>query len=84
MSIFRQIFNALVRLYLKLREYRNLSRSRKALMHLSDAMLRDIGISRKQAIQQASLPFWKKSHGTKLACEGKPKARLNKLLGLGK
>lgn len=33
--------------------------TRRALLELSDAQLRDIGLSRDQANREASLPFWK-------------------------
>lgn len=33
--------------------------TRRALLELSDAQLRDIGLSRQQATREASLPFWK-------------------------
>ena len=33
--------------------------TRRALLELSDAQLRDIGLSRDQADREASLPFWK-------------------------
>ena len=33
-------------------------RSRLALMELSDAQLKDIGISRSQAFREANRPFW--------------------------
>lgn len=33
--------------------------TRSALRELSDAQLRDIGLTREQASQEASLPFWK-------------------------
>ncbi len=35
------------------------SRSRRQLRTLSDSQLNDIGISRKDADLQASLPFWR-------------------------
>jgi uncharacterized protein YjiS (DUF1127 family) len=34
-------------------------RQRQALRQLDDRMLADIGISRSQAIEEASKPFWK-------------------------
>jgi uncharacterized protein YjiS (DUF1127 family) len=37
--------------------FRRLS-TRKALLGLSDAQLRDIGLSREQAKAEAQLPFW--------------------------
>ncbi|WP_084307142.1 DUF1127 domain-containing protein [Phytopseudomonas flavescens] len=33
--------------------------TRRALLELSDVQLRDIGLSRDQAREEASLPFWK-------------------------
>jgi len=33
--------------------------TRRALLELSDAQLRDIGLSREQAQREARLPFWK-------------------------
>ena len=33
-------------------------RSRLALMELSDAQLKDIGISRSEAFREANRPFW--------------------------
>jgi uncharacterized protein YjiS (DUF1127 family) len=35
------------------------ARQRRALAQLSDAQLRDIGISRSAARQEASQPFWR-------------------------
>ena len=34
-------------------------RQRRALLRLDDAMLKDIGISRVDAIQEGSKPFWR-------------------------
>lgn len=33
-------------------------RSRLALMEMSDAQLKDIGVSRSQAFREANRPFW--------------------------
>lgn len=33
--------------------------TRRALLDLSDAQLRDVGLSRQDARREASLPFWK-------------------------
>ncbi|MCB1464537.1 MAG: DUF1127 domain-containing protein [Nitratireductor sp.] len=33
-------------------------RSRRALMNLNDRQLRDIGVSRDEALREASRPFW--------------------------
>jgi uncharacterized protein YjiS (DUF1127 family) len=34
-------------------------RQRKALLDLDDRMLADVGITKSQAIEEASKPFWK-------------------------
>lgn len=39
-------------------KWRQLSRSRDDLASLSDAILRDIGLSRAQAAFESSKPFW--------------------------
>ncbi len=36
------------------------SRQRRALMALPDTLLRDIGLSRRDAIIEASKPFWRR------------------------
>ncbi len=41
-----------------LAEWRHRARSRRELMNLSDADLRDIGITRCSAAFEASKPFW--------------------------
>ena len=38
--------------------WRQLSRERHALRHLSDDMLKDIGISREAVQREARRPFW--------------------------
>ncbi len=65
------IIRPLIRLYIKAAEYRALSRSRTALKLLSDAGLRDIGITREQAMAQACLPFWRKSKPTQQVLKAK-------------
>lgn len=39
-------------------EWRTRARSRNELMNLSDRTLRDIGVSRSDAMFEASKPFW--------------------------
>lgn len=34
-------------------------RQRRALLELSDALLKDIGVSRADALREASKPFWR-------------------------
>jgi len=43
----------------RLKEYRELSRQRKQLAQLPDYLLKDIGISRADALKEADKPFWK-------------------------
>jgi uncharacterized protein YjiS (DUF1127 family) len=38
--------------------WRSRQRERRALMELDDRFLRDIGITRFQAMQEAGKPFW--------------------------
>jgi uncharacterized protein YjiS (DUF1127 family) len=38
--------------------WREVRRQRRALLALSDQLLKDIGISRADAIREASRPFW--------------------------
>jgi uncharacterized protein YjiS (DUF1127 family) len=46
----------------RLLHWHELARQRRALLALSDHMLKDIGISRAEAEREASRPFW--SDGT--------------------
>jgi uncharacterized protein YjiS (DUF1127 family) len=43
----------------QLRKYRELSRQRKLLAQLPDYLLKDMGISRADALNEASKKFWK-------------------------
>lgn len=38
--------------------WRNLARQRRELARLSDEMLKDIGVSRVDALREAKRPFW--------------------------
>ena len=42
----------------RLLEWHELARQRRALLALSDHMLKDIGINRAEAEREASQPFW--------------------------
>ncbi|WP_250655482.1 DUF1127 domain-containing protein [Alkalimarinus coralli] len=42
----------------KLREYRENSRQRRQLAQLPDYLLKDIGITRADALKEAEKPFW--------------------------
>ena len=39
--------------------YHSVAKQRRALMRLTDRELKDIGLSRVDALQEASKPFWK-------------------------
>jgi len=41
-----------------LKQWQQNYRTRKALIRLSDEQLKDVGLSRKQAQNEASKPFW--------------------------
>jgi uncharacterized protein YjiS (DUF1127 family) len=44
--------------FARLLHWHELARQRRALLALSDHMLKDIGISRAEAEREASRPFW--------------------------
>jgi uncharacterized protein YjiS (DUF1127 family) len=52
---FPLVINALIK---RLALYRARRRSRRALLALSDDLLKDIGLSRAQAIAEGAKPFW--------------------------
>jgi len=54
-----RIMSAGVAAFAQLREWRERSRSRQALLRLDDHMLRDLGIDRATAEFKGSLPFWR-------------------------
>jgi len=43
----------------RLKEYSDASRQRRQLAQLPDYLLKDIGISRADALKEADKPFWK-------------------------
>jgi len=45
-------------LWARLRNARAITRQRHALAALDDAMLRDIGLTRSDALREAGRPFW--------------------------
>jgi uncharacterized protein YjiS (DUF1127 family) len=42
-------------------EWQEIARQRRAIRHLSDEILKDIGLSRSDADREASRPFWDSS-----------------------
>jgi uncharacterized protein YjiS (DUF1127 family) len=49
--------------FARLLHWHDLARERRALLALSDDMLKDIGISRAEAEREASRPFWREGIG---------------------
>ncbi len=49
---------AIMRVWLKVKAWREVSRQRNQLSNLSDPLLKDIGISRADAIREANRVFW--------------------------
>ncbi|MDH0704301.1 DUF1127 domain-containing protein [Pseudomonas toyotomiensis] len=49
---------ALVGVWRMLRRWRQLARERAQLAQLNDAALKDLGLSRADALQEAERPFW--------------------------
>lgn len=47
-----------IRMAMKLERMMERRRSRRALLELSDAQLKDIGISRADAVREGLRPFW--------------------------
>ena len=56
----RHARNALNRAFAALRKWRRRSRDRAALASFDDRMLRDIGVSRVDALFEINKPFWRK------------------------
>lgn len=50
---------SLARVWAQIQDWREIYRQRRALLGLSDAMLKDIGISRVDALQEGNKPFWR-------------------------
>lgn len=50
---------ALDRAWVCVRGWREIHRQRRALLSLDDAMLKDIGLSRVDALQEGNKPFWR-------------------------
>lgn len=49
---------SLAGVYRTLRRWRQLARERGQLARLNDAALKDLGLSRADALQEAERPFW--------------------------
>lgn len=56
----RSLLALLGRAYRVLREWRRRTRSRAELLRLDDRALRDIGITRAEALYEIDKPFWRK------------------------
>ena len=49
----------ILRIGKRLREYHRIARQRRELLTLNDTMLKDIGLSRADAIREGDKPFWR-------------------------
>ena len=57
-SLVRQLARQAERAVTTLLRWHELARQRRALMRLDDTMLKDIGLSRTDALREADRPFW--------------------------
>lgn len=57
-SLVRQLARQAERAVTTLLRWHELARTRRALMRLDDTMLKDIGLSRTDALREADRPFW--------------------------
>ena len=55
----RLLFQTVAGALQQVNRWRQVRRQRRALYELSDYMLKDIGISRYEAMREAEKPFWK-------------------------
>ena len=54
-----RLLDLLKMLVSRVRHYRKVAYQRKMLAQMSDHMLKDIGITRADALNEANKPFWK-------------------------
>lgn len=54
----RPVYRTMTGITHQLRCWYDVSRQRKQLMELDDRLLDDIGVSRDEALKEASRPFW--------------------------
>ena len=57
-SLIRQLARRADRVITTLLRWHELARQRRALMGMDDHMLKDIGLSRADALREAERPFW--------------------------
>jgi uncharacterized protein YjiS (DUF1127 family) len=57
-SLARQLARQAERAITTLLRWQELARQRRALLRLDDHMLKDIGVSRTDALREAERPFW--------------------------
>ncbi len=57
-SELREGMSVFAKLVSRVRRWRELSRQRRELAQLSDDLLKDIGLSRADALREANRPFW--------------------------
>lgn len=57
-SLVQQLARQVERAITALLRWRELARQRRALLRMDDHMLKDIGLSRADALREAERPFW--------------------------
>lgn len=58
-STLKRIVRPVKRFATLLAIWRERARSRRALQQLDDAILRDIGLTRREVVQESRKPFWR-------------------------
>ena len=84
MNVLVRIVNViefLSKVTIKYKHYQHLHKSRKRLNALSDDLLKDIGVSRSEAIKEAEKYFWQDNIQPTLSEENKKKSSLKYLKG---
>ncbi len=59
LNVRARLARALIQIRNQVRNWGEIRRQRRALLSLSDAMLKDMGISRVDALQEGTKPFWR-------------------------
>jgi uncharacterized protein YjiS (DUF1127 family) len=63
-SFVRELARQADRVIAALLRWQELARQRRALLHMDDHMLKDIGLSRADAVREAERPFWDEGSGS--------------------
>lgn len=74
-----KLFVLLSKIATKVQFWREIATQRAELSKLSDEMLKDIGISRLEALREASRPFWDTAAAKNGPYRGNPSAELRQI-----